>query len=109
MADPFALFVAAITPGLIVPGAGYVNTSLQRKLETANEELLEANVMLQKLSDTDALTGTLNRRKFVEVAEREISLAARHGYASSLVVLDFDDFKKVNDRFGHVVGDQVLA
>jgi diguanylate cyclase (GGDEF)-like protein/PAS domain S-box-containing protein len=64
---------------------------------------------LRELATTDALTGTLNRRHFFEVAEEELERATRYGKDTALFMLDADDFKSVNDRFGHLVGDQVLA
>ena len=100
--DALALFIAAVVPALIVPGACFLNLRLVYQLRSANERLVA-------LSETDSLTKTLNRRRFVEVAERELALAARHSYPTSLVLLDFDNFKKVNDRYGHHVGDEVLV
>ncbi len=63
----------------------------------------------QRLAATDALTSLLNRRAFAEMVERDVSLAHRHGWPLSLLLLDVDHFKQVNDRFGHAVGDEVLA
>ena len=100
--DPLALFIAAVTPALIVPGACFLNMRLVYQLRSANERLAA-------LSETDPLTDTLNRRRFVEIAERELALAQRHRYPTTVVLLDFDNFKKVNDRYGHHVGDDVLV
>lgn len=61
------------------------------------------------LADLDALTGLHNRRYFHEMLAREIARAQRYGRSLSLVVLDLDDFKEVNDRIGHLGGDAVLA
>jgi len=58
---------------------------------------------------TDVLTGLANRRAFVEAAWMELERARRHGRPLSLLYLDCDDFKGVNDRLGHVVGDRVLS
>jgi len=90
-----------VTPALIVPGACFVNLRLVYQLRTANQRLAA-------LSETDSLTKTLNRRRFLEVAERELALAARHQYPTTVVLMDFDNFKVVNDRYGHHVGDEVL-
>ncbi|MCP2798136.1 GGDEF domain-containing protein, partial [Salmonella enterica subsp. enterica serovar Typhimurium] len=54
------------------------------------------------------LTGVLNRRAFTAESERLISVALRHGRPLSLMVIDADHFKKVNDVFGHPTGDAVL-
>jgi diguanylate cyclase (GGDEF)-like protein len=63
----------------------------------------------RELADIDALTGLHNRRYFHETLEREVSRARRYQRPLSLVVLDLDDFKAVNDRIGHLSGDDVLA
>lgn len=59
-------------------------------------------------SHSDPLTGALNRRGFVAKAELEMRRAARHGRPLSIVVLDLDKFKSVNDEAGHAAGDYVL-
>lgn len=62
-----------------------------------------------KLARTDPLTGVLNRRAFTEAATFELARAERYGRPLSLVYLDVDDFKKVNDEGGHDAGDHLLA
>ncbi len=62
----------------------------------------------QRLAVTDPLTGTFNRRTFLELADKEIARSRRAGSALSLVLLDLDHFKRINDQHGHVVGDGVL-
>jgi diguanylate cyclase (GGDEF)-like protein len=61
------------------------------------------------LADLDALTGLHNRRYFHETLAREVARANRYERQLALVVFDLDDFKKVNDRVGHLAGDAVLA
>jgi diguanylate cyclase (GGDEF)-like protein len=63
---------------------------------------------VQKMADTDPLTGCLNRRKFFELAEHAFNEANRSGQPLSVIMLDVDGFKRFNDRFGHHVGDRVL-
>lgn len=63
----------------------------------------------QQAARTDPLTGVANRRAFVEAAWLEMERSRRHGRPLSLLYLDCDDFKAVNDRLGHVGGDEVLA
>jgi diguanylate cyclase (GGDEF)-like protein len=60
-------------------------------------------------AETDLVTGLLNRRAFCVAAEREHELAARTGADLSLVLIDLDDFKRVNDEAGHAAGDRLLA
>lgn len=64
---------------------------------------------LRELADTDALTGTCSRRAFMERAGEEFLRARRYGHPLCVAMLDIDEFKSVNDRHGHGVGDQVLA
>ena len=63
---------------------------------------------IQALADADPLTNTLTRRKYFEMAEREFNRAKRYLQNLSVIMLDVDEFKKFNDRFGHQVGDLVL-
>lgn len=64
---------------------------------------------LRRLAVTDPLTGLLNRSGFLAAAMREQAMAARTGSPLTLVVLDLDDFKQINDQLGHLVGDKLLA
>ena len=64
---------------------------------------------LETLVSTDALTGLANRREFMTQLERESHRQARSGRPMSVVLFDVDHFKQVNDRWGHPMGDQVLA
>ncbi len=63
---------------------------------------------LEKAATTDPLTGIFNRRRFLELADSEVARARRYGHALSVVMLDLDHFKQINDRFGHMGGDSVL-
>jgi diguanylate cyclase len=64
---------------------------------------------LERLSETDALTNTLNRRGFLKLAEREFVRPRQTGRPLTIVMIDIDHFKSVNDVFGHAAGDMVLA
>lgn len=63
---------------------------------------------VQQLAITDPLTGLYNRRHFFELAEREFDRARRYNHPLSVIMMDLDYFKQVNDTYGHLVGDQVL-
>lgn len=72
------------------------------------ETLEERNRALEQESRTDALTGVFNRAYFDEKIAEEFKAADEHGWPLSLAFLDLDHFKKINDTFGHQVGDDVL-
>lgn len=69
----------------------------------------EARASLELQATTDQLSGLPNRRALEQHLSHEIELAATRGTSLSAVVLDIDHFKKVNDTFGHIIGDAVLA
>jgi diguanylate cyclase (GGDEF)-like protein len=60
------------------------------------------------MASTDGLTGLANRRHFVEVATRDVTLAHRSSRPLALLMVDIDHFKRVNDNYGHQTGDAVL-
>lgn len=72
------------------------------------EELQKANALLKRLATTDELTGLYNRHFFEERVAEEIERADRYNEPLSLIIFDLDHFKKVNDLWGHPVGDAVL-
>lgn len=79
------------------------------EIKSAYRKLQKSSLTLTKLATTDPLTGAFNRRHFEERAEVEVSLTLRHGAPLSLIIFDIDYFKKINDRFGHHGGDEVLV
>ncbi|MDF3983125.1 diguanylate cyclase [Luteibacter sp. PPL201] len=81
---------------------------LQTQVDARTRDLKAANERLAHLAGTDELTGSLNRRRFLEQAERVRQGAASDGIPFSIVLLDIDDFKVVNDTFGHLAGDTVI-
>jgi diguanylate cyclase (GGDEF)-like protein/hemerythrin-like metal-binding protein len=89
--------------------------ALQRQLSAESyltSKRVEAEVRareMAKRADTDALTGVLNRMGFNEAMSRELARARRYKQPLSVAIIDLDHFKKVNDEFGHPVGDQVLV
>lgn len=79
----------------------YIGSSVGREQRRARDAAI-------RLSTIDSLTGLYNRTYFFTALEREIARGDRSGRAFCLVMLDLDDLKSVNDRFGHIAGDQVL-
>ncbi|MDR2105385.1 MAG: GGDEF domain-containing protein [Deferribacteraceae bacterium] len=84
-------------------------------LRKARENLLETRALYAKLekyrhiAQYDSLTGLFNRLTFSEVLEEEMQRCSKTRVPLSLLVIDIDDFKKVNDTFGHMAGDSVLS
>jgi len=76
--------------------------------EAAGRELAEALGRERVLARVDDLTGATNRRHFFDLAAHEISVATRYHDALALIVFDIDDFKNINDSFGHQAGDDLL-
>ena len=79
-----------------------------REAETRILELNERVNRLEALSQTDELTGLLNRRGFHDILQRNLMSAARYAETGVLAYIDLDGFKSVNDEHGHAAGDEVL-
>jgi diguanylate cyclase (GGDEF)-like protein len=104
--------------GLLV--AAHLSSSLEnvltrQELATANARLrdhemrlTQLNVKLQELAHTDEATGLFNKRRLFEQLEMEVARIRRYGEVLSCLMLDMDDFKQVNDLYGHQAGDKVL-
>jgi len=82
--------------------------NLEQLVETRTQEIAEKNTELTRLSRTDWLTGLSNRLRLDELFEQEISRAARYKLAFSVILLDIDKFKHINDNHGHDIGDKAL-
>ena len=87
-----------------------MNTIEQQKaaLELANKQLIAKSVALEKMAFIDNLTGAFNRQHFDSEANREIDRVQRYRHRASVILIDIDHFKIVNDTYGHDAGDQVL-
>ncbi len=77
--------------------------------EQTNKKLQAALTQLELLASTDKLTGAWNRRHFEQIASSEMSRALRHNQPLSILMLDIDYFKHINDKYGHQIGDAVLV
>lgn len=77
----------------------------RRKVEQEREDLIQR---LKQMAETDFLTGVMNRRSFFDIAGRELAAARRYVRALAVIVLDIDHFKRINDRYGHGTGDEIL-
>ena len=86
------------------------SVAMVRAEETRRERsgLTQSGEAAMKLAVTDPLTGLANRRAFDEIADRELARAQRSGAPLTLVFADLDGFKEVNDKHGHVLGDDYL-
>jgi diguanylate cyclase (GGDEF)-like protein len=84
-------------------------SELEKQIAERTADLQAANERLMLLTRTDTLTGLASRQHFVEGAHEFIALANRHAVPCSLIVLDLDEFKHVNDTWGHPAGDAALA
>lgn len=109
---------------LVIKGESLGDFALYRKKAFTNDELILLEYLLCSLvyplrnaimykqardaSMKDPLTGAMNRSSLDQTVRREIDLARRHGKPLSLMVIDIDHFKKINDSHGHNVGDKVL-
>ena len=88
-----------------------IRARVRARMDAEGPAALHAELMAryQELAGTDPLTGIANRRRFLEEADREISRSHRSGEPVSLLMIDVDNFKVVNDQHGHVVGDGALT
>ncbi len=88
--------------GLLQAIGSFITMAMERSdLHVRAEELKEISI-------TDPMTGLLNRRYFQERLTEEIERTRRHGLPICLIIIDIDDFKQVNDKYGHLIGDEVL-
>ncbi len=71
--------------------------------------IMNQNEKLNQLATVDMLTGIYNRQGFVTIMEQELAFGNRHNLSLSLIMMDLDFFKKINDKYGHGVGDMVLT
>jgi diguanylate cyclase (GGDEF)-like protein len=99
----YLIYIAIVEMGLDKP-----HRLLFRNLKRNEEALENALREVQRLAITDSLTNLYNRRHFSKVGEGEVQRARRYQRPLSAIMLDIDHFKRVNDTYGHTVGDQIL-
>lgn len=104
-ADETTRFIGALTAVVVPLIAASACTFVLLSLV---DEIRSAHARAEQLASTDALTDTLNRRRFTEVAESALASDGVAGRPTSLLLLDVDDFKAINDRHGHAAGDLSL-
>ncbi len=102
------LVIGSAGVGIALACYGLQATLLQNRYIRSQQSLRDALERLQGLSMTDGLTGVANRRCFDLTLEREWSRSKRSGQPLSLLMIDLDFFKNLNDRYGHVYGDECL-
>lgn len=95
------VYYSALISLLVAPFVLYLFIGLISQLDRSEEKLKALSIM-------DDLTDVYNRRYFIEQAEKEMAKAVRYGTVFSLVAVDIDHFKKINDAYGHFAGDAVL-
>jgi diguanylate cyclase (GGDEF)-like protein len=91
---------------------GYLTQAFNKMVSQLREgraELAAINVALETLSVTDGLTGLFNHKHLMQTLHTEVARAQRHKHPLSILMIDVDHFKQYNDRFGHQMGDKLLA
>ncbi|MCL2177916.1 MAG: sensor domain-containing diguanylate cyclase [Proteobacteria bacterium] len=91
----------------VIATATILLTGKQHIRLLAEQTILNSEIF--RIATIDALTGVLNRRRFIEIMEHEFSRSRRYGNPLSLLMFDLDYFKQVNDTYGHQMGDKILV
>jgi diguanylate cyclase (GGDEF)-like protein len=93
--------IGTCVPAMVAPPIAWLVATLMLEVDKARE-------IAEHLAITDPLTGVFNRRQFQTLAENEFARAARLQLPTTVLLIDIDRFKSVNDIFGHAVGDEVI-
>jgi diguanylate cyclase len=102
------VLVCAVTALGRCASTGLYGSSMREALYKRGNELKKAYARIEELAQLDELTGLLNRRYVMKSLNEEMARAQRTGVACSVAIIDLDFFKRINDQFGHPVGDEVL-
>ncbi len=103
--EPFAYHDHGEDPHILVSGKVDEDIFIEFYLDSYVTDLIRE---FKFLAEVDSLTGVYNRRKIEEVLSKEAERSKRYGNSVSLMLIDIDDFKEVNDTYGHQIGDEVL-
>ena len=102
----FFVFVLTVVPTITTLSSQLAK--MRQRLTNQKADLREALARIQELATRDELTGLINRRQMNQVLADQTALDRRSGVDFSVVIVDLDHFKRVNDTYGHGVGDEVL-
>jgi diguanylate cyclase (GGDEF)-like protein len=106
LTQSFIMMVAAVKQK--IAQINEMNASLEQRVEQSTAQLRTANLELRRLANIDGLTSLSNRRAFFEIASLATAQSKRSQRELTLIMLDVDNFKSINDHYGHPVGDEVL-
>ena len=98
-----------VNRALLSPGVALQMGHSIMKIEYKNEAEIRSDDNLLHRASVDALTGVFNRQHFIQLASMEIAYAIRYRLPLGIIMMDIDNFKRVNDKYGHQTGDIVLA
>ena len=90
-------------------GIALANVVARREADAAEHELRHAQSEIERIANTDPLTGLANRRSFLAAAHAEASRSVRYGRSLGLIIADIDQFKSINEKRGHACGDYVIV
>ncbi len=82
--------------------------NVQKNLEKKNRELVNRNIILEQMAVTDSLTELYNKGYILKRLDSELTRTVRYNESISVIMIDIDYFKKINDSFGHIAGDNIL-
>jgi diguanylate cyclase (GGDEF)-like protein len=108
LVEKITLLLPIVTPVIIAPPVAAFFHFLIKSLVGMRAKLSIQAEAFEKLASVDALTNVANRRFWIQLAEQEIARTRRYNRPLSIIMLDLDHFKSINDSFGHHVGDIVL-